>query len=690
MARSFDSFNDLDITRDEVEKIGEALKDKEFRKLLHDYVEEIQDPENQKLYQQEVTQLEKERGYDVTFINPTAGYVIKTSVDGSKKAFVNICANSNIQKPTSKSVSQNGKKGLHWSLPHSLTPPREDVDRKRQRCQVFDVVFHPDTLYLAQNNEAFANMVNSTACEAVESSFNVKLDMKNMKFPKMQYKGVAHPAVIRKELKDKPQFSSEEQEVMDKVFGAMPKVEKQTIRKIKVNVEDKDPKYTTPTYIIKHRSHVELEEFTEHRNAKLNSAIPKELIVEVNLPLLKSASDIMLDVMEKSIQLTSEKPSKYKLFLTLPYTVEENSGNAKFDKDTKKLIITLPVRRIDIFSLDINRDDSGVESDHGSPTTSSPTEEFHHSTVNLISVLSENSCEKENDFRTKVNTFLEQDTRYSLPEFSCHIYENILAFTLHVKNVDESTMSKILEDTTIHIKFATVSSGFYPIYYAVYIKLEEHVIESENVSVEVWDNNVIVQLPLCVCDKTIASYFIGIDEANLEKKFIEDPANVSRMLEATTEEEEIDGETTICNMETTETDNSNEIEDNDKIIMDAIKLCRKNFPKSRSVDSGTDERTTTSKAIDIVGAISESSGDELSYSYSPSKCRGILKRFSTSRSSVSRSISESSIDDALWVSSFENCNSLDSVIPEDGEVSTSLKKTVRFNDVVLKQHYRYY
>lgn len=665
MAASFESFKDLDITRDDVERIGEALKDEKFRKLLNEYIEELHDPEQQKVYQEEITQLEKERGYDVTFINPTAGYVIKTSVNGTKKAFVNICANDNIQKPQSKSVTQNGSKGLQWSLPHSLTPPREDVDRKGQRCQVFDVVFHPDTLYLAKNNKAFSKMVNNTACEAIESNFNVQLDGKNLKFPKMQYKGMAHAAVIRKESKDKPELSAEEAEVMEKVYKTMPKVEKQTPKNIKVKKVENDTEYTTPTYLIKHRSHVELEEFTEHKTAKYNSAIPKELIIEVNLPLLKSAGDIVLDVTEKTVQLISEKPSKYKLYLTLPYAVNENAGNAKFDKDTKRLIITLPVKRADIFSVDINRDDSGVESDHGSPLLASPTEDFQNRNVS--------------DFRTTANTFLEPDTHYSLPDSNCHIYENVLAFTLNVKNVDETTLCKMLEENIIHIKFATVSSGFYTVNYAFCIKLQDHIIKTEDLSIEIWDNNVVMQIPFEPCDKIVTSYLVGLDRTSLETKYIEDPSIINKILE---------NEVRVLKNNSNEL-GKKEIDNTEQGESSKDITSKLESPKKlRSFCSESDERTTTSKAIDIIGAISESSGDELSYSYSPSKCRGILKRFSTSRSSVSRSISESSIDDAVWVSSFENCNSLDSVIPEDGEVSTSLKKTVRFNDVVLKQRYR--
>lgn len=53
---------DLNVTQDELNSIGEALKKEEFRKLLCDYVEEIQNPENRKLYEEELTELEKQRG----------------------------------------------------------------------------------------------------------------------------------------------------------------------------------------------------------------------------------------------------------------------------------------------------------------------------------------------------------------------------------------------------------------------------------------------------------------------------------------------------------------------------------------------------------------------------------------------------------------------------------------------------
>lgn len=157
MAHSFDKLKELNLSRDEVNRLGEALQKPEFRKLFTDYVEELQDPKNKKLYEEEITQLEKERGVDVVFVHPNPAYVIKTSVDGNQKAFINICTNDKVGRPNSSPSVKEGTRGLSWNLPHSLSPPRTDFDNKGIHCQVFDIVFHPDTLHLAKSNKNFQN-----------------------------------------------------------------------------------------------------------------------------------------------------------------------------------------------------------------------------------------------------------------------------------------------------------------------------------------------------------------------------------------------------------------------------------------------------------------------------------------------------------------------------------------------------
>ena len=62
-------FEELNLTKDELQRLNEAMKKEEFRKLLVEYAEEISDPKNRELYEREITQLERERGMNVIFIN---------------------------------------------------------------------------------------------------------------------------------------------------------------------------------------------------------------------------------------------------------------------------------------------------------------------------------------------------------------------------------------------------------------------------------------------------------------------------------------------------------------------------------------------------------------------------------------------------------------------------------------------
>lgn len=165
----------IDITKEEFSRISDALKNEEFRKLFFEYCEELQDPTNRKRYEEEIIQFEAERGVEVKFINPEPGFVIKTSVDGAKKCFVNVAKSAEVEKPSSEVCfnPDSGTRGLNWAIPLAQTGPREDLDAKGKRCRVFDVVFHPDALYLSQKNHAFHKCLVDTALDAVEREYKV-------------------------------------------------------------------------------------------------------------------------------------------------------------------------------------------------------------------------------------------------------------------------------------------------------------------------------------------------------------------------------------------------------------------------------------------------------------------------------------------------------------------------------------
>ncbi|KAF4083836.1 hypothetical protein AMELA_G00121880 [Ameiurus melas] len=324
------------------------MNDEKFCELLHEYAQEISNPENKKKYEEEITQLEQERGMEVKFIHPTAHHVLKTSVDGKEKCFINICSNSLINKPTCEAKrAENGQVGQCWSLPYSLTPGRPDRDGKGNKCMIYDAVFHPDTLYMADKNTRFMKLVNSTATQGVEDAFKVTLDKANSLLKKKQYKGVPQPAIIRKPIPGQPR--KEESSPHDKAFRILypdtmpiknPTPPSSSLTQNPIKQSSLLP--IQPHYTIKYRSLVDLQDYRCSRDSA-PSPRPKEIVITIDLPLLKSAADVDLNVTDRKLSIESQKPD-YKLELQLSYPVDDDKGDAKFNKATKQLTITLAVR----------------------------------------------------------------------------------------------------------------------------------------------------------------------------------------------------------------------------------------------------------------------------------------------------------------------------------------------------------
>ncbi|XP_011498401.1 PREDICTED: protein kintoun [Ceratosolen solmsi marchali] len=707
-------WEDLEVSREEMETLTKCMKEEQFRKLLIEYAEEVNDPENRKLYEAEITQLERERGIEVTFVNPEPGYVIKTSVDGRTKCFINVSMNGYVGKPTnepSRGVEGNG--GYNWSIPYVLAPPRDDLDKRKTRCRVFDVVFHPESMRLAKANHNFRDMVNDTAMDGIENNFKVKLDRKNLKFPKMNFKGMAHPTVIRRPC-DKPVKQSEtDPEIYQKLMSSYDESRERWLKSTEERcprptpttkyynsqaneTEDKNSEYTKPKFVVKYQTSFDMDEFRESKDAKMHSAIPKNLVIIINLPLLKSADCATLDVQARHLTLKSEKPAKYWLELPLSYTVDSNNGSAKFDPKLRRLTVTLPVIRDMSFLLD-TKEDSGVESDHGSPLPESQVINNHLAQEgdlsdgckpkngSLICVLNENDKVQSDCADTALRTsedtktavpFMNPNVKYSLPPFTCNLYDNLFAITIHVKNVDtESIHYKILQESSgLHIILTSIGAGFFPIYYSLCMKIRKDAVVSDTLTVEPWDNNVVLSIQINE-PEVFSRYFVGTDEEFMEIKDLSVAVSIQNKLQALMEDPEI------------ETDKNVEVIRNENEVI--VNVCSESVDSDdddeheSKLNSETDEQKRTQSR-----SISESSGDEFASSIASStgsaRYKSILK---TGHNRFSRSISESSIDDSTAPLHSATFNDFVQELNSESEGS-SLKKTVRFNDVVSRQLFR--
>ncbi|XP_065368651.1 protein kintoun isoform X2 [Calliphora vicina] len=629
-----------DITKEEFERISEALKKEEFRKLFLDYIEEIQDPENRKRYEEEIKQIEAERGVDVVFIHPQPGFVIKTSQDGNQKCFINCAKSEHVAKPTNEICSdpKTGSRGLSWSIPMAQAPPRDDLDNNKKRCRVYDVVFHPDALYLAERNTSFHKCLVDTALDAVEREYKVNLDRVNIKFPKLEFKGIARPTVIRKLAKDPP-AECEEPHPLENIYPAKPSDNAGIPKVLPMKTIDcststnKSSDYSTPKYTLKHRHDVDLTEYTHELDAKLHVSTPRELVVDIELPLLNSSNECQLDVTEKAVFLLSERAgAKYRLNIDLPFKVNDKEGSAKFDVDTRRLVITLPVIRASVEKqrqmheslLHLSREDSGVESDMRdellSSNSESPVEEI--SSTNMEHTLNKASEEisLKQEEEAAEQHFLQSNIDYQLPaKFDCNVLDNTMSWVLHVRNVQEDSLQIKRSDNMLHLKFISLGSGYYPTHYSFYIQLSPEDKEAKilDADAEAWENNVVLNLHLNTNVERLSSYLAGLDSDQLQEYVIQEKFKVAHKSRQRQKEQSLD-----ISIERSECEKTVEIE-----------------IKSRPVEMSTCNANTTEdeEECNVVGQGGEASSNQ----QNQKKVNKKQKRKNKKR----RSLSESACDD---------------------------------------------
>lgn len=713
------------ITLEEMQNMTAALKNPEFRTLLADYCNEMADPKNQALYEKELAEYEAERGIDLTFITPEPGFVIKTiDMENQQKVFINVCRNAHVGKPTScYACDQGGRRGLQWSIPLTQSPPTPDYDKKNQKCIVYDVVFHPDTLHLSARSREFRQLVVNTACDAVEKAFQVTLDRVNVRFPKMSFKGTPRPTVIRKKLSHHKTLKppSLTPSIVDQ-FG--PKVDMNDLNgeRIPVTLEtskEADAQFTTPKHKLVQRREMEMHEMTHERDAKLNTTMPHELVVTVELPLLKGSQNVKLDVRERHLSLLCTEPAKYKLELPLPYAVSEDGGSAKFDSGNRNLIITLPVVQKGQLHLgDLSRALVKQASDSGLDSPTSPT----HSS-------DEEVCNVGADLDIKLSSFLDNNIVYHMPSFTANALDNFVVFTLNVKNVDRSSVEVLAaEDSNkrLVVKFFSLGSGYVPNYYAFSVNFDNGSTIASH-SAEAWDNNVVLQLEMTAVPKTYwygdgqsegVMGHLGVCKNGQGKRPIDyDPARVVSVHvdsgapeELTIElvEEARKVETESETIKTGDKDklekrqnkqkrkgrslSESDVKEHREAIEKQVEEQNKKPQKSSSVSKPGTVTTcingSDAGGIRKVRSVSESGGDIWDANGNLFHFKGILKRrcVSDSFSSVDEHVGSVSVSFDMGVGSFEGIPEED--LEDSDHPEGSQKKHVTFNDVIRKQLFR--
>lgn len=583
-----DKLDDLNLTNDEVKRLSECMKDQTFMELLKDYAMEISDPENKKKYEEEIAMMEGERGNDVKFVNPTAGYVLKTTCNGKEKCFLNICTSAEVGKPSCKPSVQNSSKGMNWSIPHSVSQPRDDTDKSSRKCIVYDVVFHPDTCHMAEKNSRFRQMIENIALDAIERNFSVSLDKTNVRRPKMKYKGVPQSSIIRVPKKDaKP--STIPQDPNDPLAFPYPPMSNGNDKSknsekskhsqnstptphdvgIKVNTKEE---FVEPKYDLVHRGYFDIKNYYAMSDQTVASTRPRELVLNVELPLLKSAELLELEISKNRVYLECTKPVKYKLDLNLPFPVDDTKGCAKFEKSKKRLIVTLEVLPPVLQKYTINpKGEKCLESDNskdhehakcgrtaqldavndekapsshpsglihmhskcrhenhglswGKPdednsdnVESPPLSLFSPSLIKIL--LDENQSDQNCAVLKKIR-----------PQLSFHQDDQFVVFIINVKNIDSDKLWYTV--TASDLKFSCKADGISDEIYQLYISFNtEDKVDPQRSRVDISDDNAVFALrkrPKCLYEWQ--NFEAGFDEENRIKKCFLTQNNLENLL----------------------------------------------------------------------------------------------------------------------------------------------------------------
>lgn len=346
---SGNKLKELDLTVEEMGRLGNAFKEEKFRELFFQYAQELSDPENKRRYEEEIKILEENRGNTIEFIHPEPVKALRTCLNGSHKCFINICASEKIGKPScSPKVLEDGRRTLCWALPYILHPERQDIYRKGHRVMIYDVVFHPETLDMASKNKKCMDLVHDTAIQGIQSAFSVSLDRNNVKEIRAKCKGAPQTCVIRKPIPGykKPPGKPDPLEPPDPDQRRRPPSQQTHLTTKSCTAgsqiqpgESKQP--AKPKYTLKYRSYMDIQDF-RCSGGSGRSPRPKEIVVTIDVPLLKEVTGARVEARERMLLLESESPA-YRLELPLAYPVDEEAGEARFNRQKGQLTVTLPV-----------------------------------------------------------------------------------------------------------------------------------------------------------------------------------------------------------------------------------------------------------------------------------------------------------------------------------------------------------
>lgn len=265
-----------------------------------------------------------------TQVIPKPGFCLKTKNDKDEKIFINICMADNVPSPKDLSDKElieilESDDPTGFRIPMSIGEPHAEIDKSGKGCTAYDVVVNPAFMEKMKSSELFKTFFLTVTLEGIDSKYDTKLSREWVILKNRRFVGRLQEQSVRTQSKP---VIMEMDHPDDSIVGTKSAPQNKLIQEVSSSQEDKRSRGKEPDYRI-------VQEPAE--------GYPEFLVAEINLPQVKVCSSISLDIGEDRILLQT-RSNIYYLDIYLPFDLQQSECGAQFNRKTRILTITMPVK----------------------------------------------------------------------------------------------------------------------------------------------------------------------------------------------------------------------------------------------------------------------------------------------------------------------------------------------------------
>ncbi|XP_005094795.1 PIH1 domain-containing protein 1 [Aplysia californica] len=265
-------------------------------------------------------------------ITPVPGMCLKTRTVAGEKVFINVCHSENVPEPkdlTDDELLQvlDSEDPTQFRIPMSIGEPHAEIDKSGGGCTAYDVIVHPKFMKKIEKSELFKTFFLTIMCEGIEGKYDIQLKRDWVFLKNRRSVGTLLEQHIR--TKSKPVIMEMSGEEGDQLPEIQPE-KRNLVEELHHHEETLMKTAPEPKFTI-------LQEPAEGH--------PEFLVAEIHLPNIKTAQSLTLDIGEDHLVLTT-RSHVYHLDIFLPFDLLNEESGAQFDKNSKVLTVTMPVKPI--------------------------------------------------------------------------------------------------------------------------------------------------------------------------------------------------------------------------------------------------------------------------------------------------------------------------------------------------------